>query len=84
MKRRKNNSITIGILLCLGVFSFVIYMLFSKASQTTKEEKYVKPFLSNENISEIMPQKVFSVSIIGKIVERKAITLGRSSVEVSY
>jgi preprotein translocase subunit SecY len=84
MMRRRNNSVTIGILLCLGVSSFVIYMLFAEVRQPVQEEKDPKPFLSNENISEIMPRKVFSVSAIRKVVERKAITLGSSLVEASY
>ena len=71
MKRRRNNSLTIGILLCLGVSFFVMYMFFTEARQTALDEKDLKPFLSNENISEVMPNKKFSVSEIGKWLKEK-------------
>lgn len=68
--KRRNNKLTKGIVLCLGVISFVLFMLWVVSKQPQPISNDDKTFFSNNLIADVTPSRI-PFSIIGKVIEIK-------------
>ena len=65
--KRRNNNLTKGIVLCIGVISFVLYMLWVVSKQPHPITNDNKTFLSNNLIAELMTEFPEIESLISEL-----------------